>query len=455
MVALAVGVFAGPARAQEAGERYREAARDVAEGKYDDALVAIDAGLKVDPDHRDLRRLRGEVLLQKRDFEGALAAYERFLEAKPRGANRRKARKIIRDLQAVKTTFVHIVAEPGPATVYIDSKTLGVFCTAEPECKKGMLPGTYDVFVERQGFAPFESELEVKLGGTAELTAKLVEKPSRLSLAVTPADAEVRVDGKAVPSGERTVELAPGDHVVEASLDGFAAAKQTVSAHRGAPVAVELTLAEKIPVKLSPAGAALELDGAPVTLEDGALVLPPGGEHQLIARADGYSEATATISATRTRGQPIELTLEKNEKKAPPKPSPALSGPVIKVVTVANGRKIGAGFLFGAAAVGAGIGAYYGLHASDRWQASKEFCDENVVCTSPRGFDLVNEAKDDARYSDIAFGVSAATAAVGVVLWLTAPSAEDARHEAEAAARPAVGLQSGPGDVGLALGGSF
>ena len=446
---VAVGLGQRDAAAQDARERYKEASGKAAEGRYDEALAAIEAGLQADPGHLDLRRLRGEVLLQKRDFEGALEAFERFLEANPRGANRRKARKIIRDLEAVKTTFVEVIVEPGPATIYVDSKLLGVFCKTEPSCKKGMLPGSYELIIESPGFEPTSADISVELGKTATVKKRLAEKPSKLTVSVTPAGAALTVDGQSATAGT-PIEVSAGEHVIAASLPGFAAVTRKVTAGRGKPLAVELSLAEKIPVKVSPAGAALTLDGEPVELRDGFLQLSPGGDHTLVARADGYLEATVALSASRTPGQAIELELKKKDA-----PSRKPAAPATEFIEVTSKRKIGAAFLLGAATVTLGVGAIFGVNAASSWEDSKEFCNENVVCFSQEGVDLVNEAKSDARWADIAFATSAGRAVTAAVLWVTAPSADDYRREAAARRGRQVSIGSGPGDLGVSLGGSF
>jgi hypothetical protein len=448
LVIFVIAAVASPAAAQPtASGLYAEASQLAGEGRYDQALEVIGKGLELDPDHIDLRRLRGEVMLQKRDFEGALAAYESFLEANPRGANRRKAAKIVRDLQAVKRTFVHLKVDEGPATVYIDSKTLGVFCVADPECKKGMLPGSYELIIERDGFVPERVELQVELNKTARLEKALVAKPSILTVTTRPADAQVSVDGKPTAPGQREIEVAPGDHVVTVTAPGFAAAEKKVTAARGEPVVLEMALPERIPVTITPEGAALTLDGEPIDLEDGVLeIAADGADHVLVARAKGYQEATHTIAASRAPGQTIALALT-----AVPAPSPMVVAGA--GVSKSFKRKMAAAYLVGMATVGVGMGAFYGLSASDNWQASKEFCDDNVVCTNQRGFDLVGDAQRDARNSNIAFAVSGGVVALAAVLWLTAPS-DDAPGEAERAP-PAVSVGAGAGGVSVSLGGQF
>jgi hypothetical protein len=68
------------------------------------------------------------VLLKLRDYSGAFAAYQLYVGAGATGANRRDALKILDDLRPAQTTFLDITLANGPASIYLDSPTLGVFC---------------------------------------------------------------------------------------------------------------------------------------------------------------------------------------------------------------------------------------------------------------------------------------------------------------------------------------
>ncbi|MBA3397183.1 MAG: PEGA domain-containing protein [Deltaproteobacteria bacterium] len=288
----------------DAREKYKAAAQLAADDDYEKALVVVDEGLAAAPKDLQLLGLRGNLLLKLRDYTSALAAYRAYLEAGATGANRREAQKIVDNLQAVTTTFIELELANGPAAIYLDSKTQGLFCTAAPACKKAMLPGEYRVIAERPGFDRWSGRITVEQSKTAKLAITLVEKPSLLTVRATQPGAQITVDGKPY-SGPLTV--AGGTHAVVVTLDGHARATIEAAAHEGKPVELDVTLAPLVAVKLAPRGAELFLDDKPVALDNGGLPLP-AGDHVLVVRAKGFR--TSRIEIPATRGADYALTVE-------------------------------------------------------------------------------------------------------------------------------------------------
>ncbi|MCG8417426.1 MAG: PEGA domain-containing protein [Proteobacteria bacterium] len=264
LVTLAACVVAGPAaRAQpkqdvqpgatdpphvtSAAQALQRARVHLQQGEYEPALATVDAGLALEAKHLPLLRLRATVLLEKLDYEGALAAYEAFLAAGPRGANRRKARKIVANLQIARTTFLTVRVENGPANVYLNRKQYGVWCRAAPECTRGIVPRGFRVHVERDGFVTEIERVTISAAKTHELVVTLKEKPSRLDIAVTPNNARVSVDDDELGIGDQSVEVPPGNHTVRVALDGFVTHEKAISAHLGKTVAVAVKLAPVAP----------------------------------------------------------------------------------------------------------------------------------------------------------------------------------------------------------------
>ena len=196
--------------------QYRAAAVQYGSGNYDQALELIAKGLAIAPRDVSLLRLRATVLLELRNYPEALAAYEALLEAGVRGADRQRAEEIAKKLRAVRSTYLDITFTNGPATVYLDSKSLGAFCPAGPSCRQAVLPNQYTVIAERPGFERWSDRVTVESGQTRQLSVTLVEKPSRFTVQVEPAEAEITLDGapfdakKPVPAGR---------HVIAAPLD--------------------------------------------------------------------------------------------------------------------------------------------------------------------------------------------------------------------------------------------
>ena len=310
--ALAAGArAAAKAASADGGARaaFKQATSLLAQGDYDAALDVIATGLAKAPNDLELLQLRASVLLETRDFEGALAAYETFLEAGAHGANKRAAEKIVANLRGAVTTFIHVKVTNGPAKVYLDSKSLGVFCVAGNECRRSMLPGNYKLIIEREGHEKLSERVNVTAGKVLEVERTLVEKPSAVSLASSPAGGQVVVDGKPLGATPVKVDMAPGEHALEIRLAGHATHRQVVAAHEGKPVDVDVTMLDAVPLAVSQPGAQVLMDGEPARVEDGAVVLPGPGAHVVIVRVARFREAKLEVPRERPEGYRLDVTL--------------------------------------------------------------------------------------------------------------------------------------------------
>ncbi len=293
LVAAYVCIACGIAAAAPAGARdkYKEAQKLATEDDNEKALVIVEEGLAIAPKDLELLQLRGVLMLKTRDYTGALAAYQAYLDAGATGAGKREALKIVNSLRAVKSTFVDLTANTD-AVIYLDTKTTGAFCTAP--CKKALLPGDYKLIAERNGFDRHVSRISIPDGKTTPIAIALQEKPSRIQLAISPSGALFTIDGK--PLDGATIPA--GDHELVIKLAGHATHRQKLAAHEGNQLTVEVELLPLIPFSLAPAGATILVDNKPAVIEDGAIAIPEG-VHTVTARAPRYRDQTISIPADR------------------------------------------------------------------------------------------------------------------------------------------------------------
>lgn len=386
---------------------HKAAAAAHVNGDYQKALEHIDRGLAVAPKDRNLRRLKGTVLLEQRDYPGALEAYEAYLDVVPGGQNKRHAQNIVNKLRAVKSTFLEITLANGPADVYLDSKTLGRFCRAEPSCNQPVLPNPYTVIVERPGFKRWTGPITVASGQTAKLSVTLEEKPSQLTLRVTPPEASITVDDAPYDPSK---PIAAGDHDVVVSLAGHKEERFKIKASEGNPVEREVALLPIVPIRIEPATAELQLDGKPVQLQDGGLALPPGA-HKLVARAPDFEDRELEVPADRPAGYELVVQLDRKVVPPPPPPPPPIFTTQRKIALAAGGA--------GVLAVGAGV--LLGM------QSGKLEDDAYALCASPSepcvdapaANDHISRAQSRALQANIAFGVAGGAAIAAAVLWFT------------------------------------
>jgi hypothetical protein len=227
--------------------QYKAAVAEREGGNYQKALDLIEQGLGVAPRDADLLGLKGAILLELRDYPGALAGYQAYLQVIGNSENRRQAQKIVDKLLAVQSTFLDITVANGPAEIYLDSKTLGVFCTAAPACHQPVLPGEYKVIAERPGFRRWTGAVTAVKDAPTPLSITLIEQPSQLTVSVTPAGAQITVDGEAY---EAPREVPAGPHRVVVSLAGHGREQRDVVAREGKPLSLELALAPLVPIQL-------------------------------------------------------------------------------------------------------------------------------------------------------------------------------------------------------------
>jgi hypothetical protein len=419
----APGARAAPARrpaaapANAADAALAEASRQVAAGQYDEALVAIDAGLKLDAKHTGLLELKGQVLVKLPDYLGALEAYEADLAAGPTGPNLRNARLQVKSLLPVRTTFLQVTVSQGPAVIHLGSRTDRAFCKAEPTCRAGWLPGTYKVFAERPGFMPWIGRVTLIADKTVSLAIPLVEKPSLVTVRAAQADATVMVDDTAYTA---PLTLPAGAHKVTVTLPGHVPAATEVIAREGKPVELDVTLVPRVPVVIEPATATatatLLLDDKPVELHDGGVGIPSGA-HVLVARARGFRDGRVEIPAARPADYVARVELRVPE---PPRVEPSPFTTRRKIALAAGG--VGLAALAGGAVLGT--------------QAKQREDDAFALCPSPAtpcaaaapANDLNKQARSRALQANIAYGVAAGAVIAASILWLTgAPESPEPR----------------------------
>ena len=368
----------------------------------------------------DLRAIerRATALRGKLEYEKEIEAWEQYLACNPRGPNRRKAQNILKDLAIAKTTRLRVEIADGTASVSLKSKSIGVWCKAAPTCPdKGLLPGRYRIYIEREGFEPVRETVVVDRNATTTFKPDMVEHDSPLTIEVSPKDAKVELDGEVLDPSQWSTEIPAGTHTIVVSLDGFATYRKSVEARQGKSIAVSATLAELLEVDVEPADAELFLDGEPVPFQDGNIELPPGPkEHRLTAKADGHRDKTVEIAAKRPRRHRVSLTLEEEPE---PAPEPVK---IVERETKASSEwtrtKLTATASSGAAMVtGLAAGAFLALSGQNKWNEAQELCqdtDDGLTC-GPEGLAGINSARRKYAQANLAFSVSA-IGAVGL-LW--------------------------------------
>jgi len=425
-VASASLAWSGHARAApgpDARAKYAQAVRLSAGGDPEQALAAIDEGLALAPKDLPLLKLKSTLLLQRRNYLGALDALLAYLAAGASGANRREATKLAATLEPVKRTALEIALANAPATIYVNGRERGVFCTANPACTHPMPPGSYKVLAERPGYDPWSGRVTVVKNTTTKLAITLVETASPVAVRAAPDGARVQIDGADYAPGSK---LAAGTHQLLVSLAGYAELRRELTAHEGNPVDIDVALTPLVPVRLSPPGARLTIDGKPAGVASGALELLPGG-HVAVANAPGYITRRVDIPADRPAGYALAMELTAVE----------LPRPRSSWFTIRRAIAIAAG---GAGLAASATGVVLGMRSRqlDR--------DAYALCPSPltpcdravTASELNLRARSRAHQANIAFGAAGGLAVAAAVLWFT--GAPESRFAVAPHVGPAAGL---------------
>ena len=202
----------------------------------------------------------------------------------------------------------------------------------------------------------------------------------------------------------------------------------------------------KLSVETSPGGAlrglVFSIDGTaqPMGMWGVALPIDPG-EHQVEARAPGYSPWSTTASVPPASS--ITVTIPQLSPDASPAPAPtpaaaaaapAAGAPVAVSASAGSARadalpaerstltKALAFGLGGAGVVSAAVGIGFGVQAIHKNDDAKEYCpDGGSVCNDPRGVTLTEDAQTAAKLANGLIIGGAALAAAGVVLYFYHP----------------------------------
>lgn len=166
----------------------------------------------------------------------------------------------------------------------------------------------------------------------------------------------------------------------------------------------------EVVIATTPAGATVTVDGEAQPGETPMTIKLKPGTHKITIAATGYEtkEMEINVIAGQKTDQNVELTLAESAEPGPaPAPVPAEPEPAPEPAPPAEPRsKVPAYVTLGIAAVGAGVGTYFGLKALS---AKSDFNDNPTA-------DSADDAERNALFADMLFGVAITLGVTGVVL---------------------------------------
>lgn len=217
---------------------------------------------------------------------------------------------------APRTGAISIAGDVQGARITIDGQARGV----TPTIVDGLSEGehTVDVRMDGEGYRPFLQTVRVTAGQTTLVNPQIrVEQAVAGSLRVvcSAPGAQVSIDGEDnAPAPASRDGLAPGEHLVVVTAEGYLPSEQTVVIEAGRQRVLSVTLQPRpqtpgrIIVNVNAEGSTVFIDGqdrgAPPVIVENA----PAGTHAIVVRAEGYNEFRQTCSVG--PGQNCELNVD-------------------------------------------------------------------------------------------------------------------------------------------------
>lgn len=238
---LITSFFATNAFGQDAADIKRRGDEAMDSGRPADALTAYNEAYALSKDPALLYN-KGRALQALTEYPQALAELEAFDAKAP---PEMKARvpglpKMIEELRA-KVTKLNIACDVDGAQVRLRDRTIGRCPMLEPVIVNAG-KGTLEVTAE--GHNPWQREIDLAGGGTANYDIHLASKNSAGILIVTSStpSAEVAIDGKASGMAPLEASVPAGTHTVELRRDGYKPMKTSAVVGAGEKKQVDLTL---------------------------------------------------------------------------------------------------------------------------------------------------------------------------------------------------------------------
>lgn len=214
-----------------------------------------------------------------------------------------------------------ILSVPIGADIYLD----GVYRGSTPITIGNLATGGHAVLLRRSGYQEYSATVPITAGGTAELQAALVVQPSTsgsVDVVSYPAGASVYLDGsyRGQTNPWDALDLpgiAPGEHDLSLSLDGYYDYVTTVTVTAGRGTNVVATLKDlpganpngQVTVASAPSGAGVYLDNVYRGLTPLTMAAVPTGAHTLLIRTAGYQDWATAVQVTEGETAQVSATL--------------------------------------------------------------------------------------------------------------------------------------------------
>jgi hypothetical protein len=212
----------------------------------------------------------------------------------------------------------HPVPVPGRGAIHVVTDVIGanavlrgpaghVVNKCETPCSfNNLSPAQYSLEVQKEGYQPVQTALQVKHGDVQDQKIKLESLAKGIFITSKPPGADVFING-AKQSGQTpvTLPLASGQYNLVLRLPGYEAYAGSIQVKDNIQTQLDATLNEKSATRVAwaqintnPKGAEIIVDGTSTGQFTPARVQVPAGMHTVTLRLSGYQQAKRTVQVS-------------------------------------------------------------------------------------------------------------------------------------------------------------
>jgi len=200
------------------------------------------------------------------------------------------------EAKTARAPVIAVSSEPTGAAVLVDDREAG-----KTPYLSVLAAGEHKLKLAHPGFLPYEKTLSMPGDHDLEVTLALVPEPpapgpSKVTIAVEPADAEILIDGRPAGASPATLDLDPGTHTAAAKKDGFRHLEERFRVVQGQGLQLKLALSPVgnavgedpgLQVVTEPPGAGVAIDGKAAGTTPFSGSFKPG-RHRIVVSLEGF-----------------------------------------------------------------------------------------------------------------------------------------------------------------------
>ncbi len=191
--------------------------------------------------------------------------------------------------------------------------------------------GQHSIRVTANGYSDVTQTVNVGGGQVVQLNFNLraINQNGTITVQVTPNNATVFIDGVRAGNGDMTLQVAPGQHSVRVTANGFQDFNQTVNVGAGANVVVNANLQAIVQngvlQVIAPNGAQVIVNGSSIGTGTGQITVP-AGQYTVRVVLNGFQDYSTTVTVQAGQTTTVRADLQ------------SLAGSLVVRSNVANAR---------------------------------------------------------------------------------------------------------------------